>query len=95
MSTNQIPYYFHNFSSTIVAALNGRPLATSDFSSSGGVTTAITGHSYAFGSNIGYTSSSCILGYWPQGTATCPHATLSTLNFALKPAPEISNGDHF
>jgi hypothetical protein len=90
VSSNQIPFYDYNFSTSVVSTLNSRPLAGSDFSS--GQTTAAVGRTYAFGSNIGYSSGSCGLGYWPPGTAVCPYATSVSVSFSLKPATEVSAG---
>lgn len=92
VTSNQIPYYFFNFSSAVISSLNSRPTAATDFSGSGGLTTAVVGRSYPFGSNVGFTSGSCGLGYWPSGTAVCPLASSTSLQFKLKPAPEISTG---
>jgi len=94
VTTNQIPFYSQNFTAAIIATLNGRPRASIDFSGSSGHTTAIIGHYYSFGSDIGYVSGTCGSGYWPDGTAVCPIATSASLTFPLKPAPEISVGKY-
>ena len=39
--------------------------ASRDFTT--GKTTAKAGTVYSFGSNIGYSSTACTLGYWPPG----------------------------
>jgi hypothetical protein len=94
VSSNQIPYYNHTLLATDLLTLNGRPLASIDFINSGGQSIAVVGNKYSFGRNIGYVSEACSLGYWPQGTAVCPHSVSKTITFPLKPAPEISFGKY-
>jgi hypothetical protein len=89
---NQIPYYYHNFTASVIAMLNSRPQASEDFVSK--VTTALPNHKYMFGSNIGYDGNPCVVGYWPPGPV-CPAATSKTTSFKLKPAPETSSGTVF
>jgi hypothetical protein len=91
VSFNQIPAYYHNFSEADVAALNSRPKAATDFKSSSG-TTAVAGQVLEFGSDLGYNSSSCGLGYWPVGPV-CPKVMPSSAAFSLLPAPETSTGE--
>jgi len=86
---NQIPYYYYNFTKSVISALNSRPKASTDFTT--GRTTATLNSLYQFGSNIGYVSSPCNLGYWPPGPV-CPSATVKTVSFNLKPAIESSSG---
>ena len=88
---NQIPSYYHNFSDADVAALNGRPKAASDFKLDSG-TTAAAGQVLEFGTDLGYNSSSCALGYWPAGPV-CPKVLPSSASFNLLPAPETSKGE--
>lgn len=87
---NQIPYYYYNFTKSVISALNSRPKASTDFAL--GRTTATTNNLYQFGSNIGYIASPCVLGYWPPGPV-CPAATVKTVSFNIKPAIESSTGN--
>lgn len=89
-TTLRIPKYTHTFTSSDVSALNSRPKRTTDFASNG-VTTAIADTSYVFGSNIGYVTTSCSLGYWPPGPS-CPTASTVTDSWRLNPAPETTSG---
>ena len=89
---NQIPYYYHNFTASVIAALNSRPKASTDFVN--GKTTAVVGRRYSFGTNIGYITIPCQLGYWPPGPV-CPSAISKTISFSLQPAPEIYSGKNF
>ena len=91
VSFNQIPSYYHNFSEADVATLKGRPKASSDFKVGG--PTVAAGQVKEFGSDIGYNSSSCSLGYWPVGPV-CPQVLPSSASFSLLPAPETSSGEY-
>jgi len=91
ISYNQIPYYYHNFTSSVISILSSRPKAATDFVTNG-KTTALLNHKYMFGSNIGYAGSPCTLGYWPPGPV-CPSLTSKTTSFKLQPAPEVSSSE--
>ena len=90
ISFNQIPYYYHNFTQTVLALLDSRPKESTDFTLSR--PTALLNHKYAFGSNIGYVAFPCTMGYWPPGPV-CPAAGSKTISFNLQPAPEKSSGE--
>lgn len=61
-----IPKYNYNFTASVIATLNSRPKASSDFSS-GSKTTAVANKIYTFGTDIGYSGVSCTKKYWPPG----------------------------
>ncbi len=84
-----IPQYDQFVTAELVTALNSRPKSSTDFIS--GATTAVVGSTVEFGTNIGYTTSSCSLGYWPPGPS-CPSASNRTASFPLLPAWESSTG---
>ena len=84
-----IPNYDHNISDADVNKLSARPKASTDFVT--GSTTASTGKFIRFGENIGYTTKSCSLGYWPPGPS-CPAAYAGSQAFTLEPAPVTNSG---
>jgi hypothetical protein len=49
------------------------------------------GKTYSFGSDVGYSSYSCHLNYWPDGNY-CPVPQKTTVYFSLAPKPEIAPG---
>ena len=89
ITTNQIPYYNFNFTADVIASLNSRPKRSTDFSN--GYTTAEVNTVYPFGSDIGYASKACSMGYWPPGPV-CPIAKSKSISFPTKPAQEMSTG---
>ena len=89
ITTNQIPYYNFNFTADVIASLNSRPKRSTDFKS--GYITAEVNTVYPYGSDIGYASKACSLGYWPPGPV-CPIAQRLSISFPMKPAQEISSG---
>jgi hypothetical protein len=90
--STDIPNYDRIFTSADINTLNSRPDASHDFKS--GVTTAIAGDTYVFGSDIGYNSTAfCPLNYWPPGPV-CPEPLNSTVVFPLRPAPEMASGQY-
>eukprot|EP01041_Mallomonas_annulata_P012179 gene12178-25566_t len=84
---NGIVNYTRTFSTSDITTLNSRPNKISDFTS--GVTTAVAGNSYVWGTDIGYhiTGSGCSLNYWPPGPS-CPVSTTITSYTTILPAPE-------
>ena len=86
-----VPNYDRTFTAANIAALNARPKASTDFRT-GGVTTAVAGNFYAFGADIGYTTKSCTLGYWPPGPSCATGQNAVTANFRVDPAPEAGTG---
>lgn len=83
-----IPLYYHNMTTADITKLNSRPKASTDFSSNS-KTTAKAGTYYKFGTSLGYASTRCTLGYWPQGP-DCPSASDRNYVFPIRPAPENS-----
>lgn len=95
-ATNKISSHFfgivnydQNFTASMIATLNSRPLAFSDFVNKA-TTTAVAGNYYVWGSNIGYSQRSCSMGYWPPGPV-CPVSTYKTKSFTLTPKQEIGS----
>lgn len=84
-----IPKYDHVVTQDEVDALNNRPLASSDFTT--GSTTISAGETIPFGTDIGYDSTGCDMGYWPPGPA-CPEGEDRTSSFLLEPSPETVSG---
>lgn len=85
---DSIPNYNHLFTSDDISFLNSRP--KSDFAA-GHATSAVAGKTYEWGSNIGYKTLSCSLGYWPPGPS-CPTAQNNRFVASLRPAPETMQG---
>jgi hypothetical protein len=95
ISSSQIPFYNLNVTAAIISSLNSRPYASSDFSNSGGRTTARLGKISSFGSSVGFVSSTCSTGYWPPGADTCPVPANAAPIFTLRPAAEVSVGSRY
>ena len=56
-----------------------------------GQSSAVSGQTYSFGSDIGYVSDHCTLGWWPPGPE-CPSVAATTSSWTLSPAPENRDG---
>lgn len=92
VSFSGIPNFDKSFTYIDTDTLNLRPKASTDFTTNS-QTTAVDGHFYVFGDNIGYNTSSsksCKLGYWPPGN-TCPTVAEYTKSFPLQPTVEASS----
>jgi hypothetical protein len=89
---SSIVNYERAFTAADIAELNSRPSASTDFKS--GATTAVAGHTYEFGANIGYLSDACALGYWPAGPV-CPTSTTYTQSYPTQPKAETSSSGCF
>lgn len=87
IKTDTIPKYDTLITPSIMATLNSRPKKTTDFVSS--ATSTKIESTVTFGQNIGYTTASCSLGYWPPGPS-CPTKQSATASFTLTPAKESS-----
>ena len=85
---NRIPNYDHTFTTSEITTLNSRTNAATDFAA-GGKTTAVEGSYYVFGTNIGYKTTSCSLGWWPPGPV-CPTVSVSSTTFPLMPLSETA-----
>lgn len=85
-----IPGYKLTLSADDITALNTRPEAATDFTT--GATTAAVGDVIELGDDIGYSSTSCTLGYWPVGP-DCPTQSNRCANYNLTPRPETSSGN--
>lgn len=79
-----IPSYEIAFTSEIIAELNSRPGASSDFRS--GTTSISQGSLVTFGADIGYVSTGCETGYWPPGPR-CPEDVGNQFKFPVNPTP--------
>src|SRR5436190_12873822 len=82
VQTNRIPDYYTTMTSQLIQELNGRPHASTDFRL--GHSTATEGQVVRFGDDIGYSTTRCVLGYWPPGPS-CPTAASTTTNFPMQP----------
>jgi hypothetical protein len=84
-----IPKYNVYITSSQISTLNSRPDASSDFTN--GATTAVSGDFIVYGESLGYSSSSCSMGYWPPGP-DCPAQYSGFYVYNLQPAPEANTG---
>lgn len=89
VSCNLIPGYKYNFTSRDITKLRNRPRFGDDFASSSLLVRA--GQVSVFGSDIGFSSSSCSNGFWPPIVSVCPYPKSTTISFPLRPKPEISS----
>jgi hypothetical protein len=95
MQATGIPDYAVTITSDLLAWLNGRPRASSDFAS--GSATVSAGQIVQFGEDIGYDSASdCVTnegrGYWPPGP-TCPTDSAHQIYFPVAPDPTDTECD--
>ena len=79
-----IPSYATEMTESLIASLNSRPRASSDFV--GGRTSASVGQTVSFGQDIGYNNRNCSLGYWAPGPE-CPSEQQHEAYFPLQPQP--------
>jgi hypothetical protein len=91
VTTTDIPSYQTEITPQLLATLDSRPTAATDFA--GGQASVTAGQKVAFGQDVGYRTTNCLgqpgNGYWPPGPA-CATVQQHTFTLPLLPQPASS-----